>query len=133
MPGWIHLRRRDRRARCAPARPVVRIRRHRVVYRGPRWLLALAPAVAVAAVTAGALAGYLVVGGLVAMLVVVGWLGYALRVRRSVTAGPRGNGPAPPGGASVREPRRPLPVAPAGTAARLRDEEERPGQAVAVA
>jgi hypothetical protein len=86
----------------------------------------------VAALAAGTLAGYLTVGAVVAGLVVVAWLGYGMRVTRLVPAGPRGDGPAPPGGASMREPRRPLPVAPSGTAARPRHEDEPPGQAVAL-
>ena len=44
------------------------------------------------------------------------WLMLALRVTRLEPAGPRGDGPAPPGGAGVREPRA-LPLAPAGAAA----------------
>jgi hypothetical protein len=81
----------------------------------------------------GILAGHVVVGTVVAGQVVVGWMGYGIRVTRTVPAGPGGDGPAPPGGASMREPRRPLPIAPAGSAARQRYEDEPPGQAVALA
>jgi hypothetical protein len=49
------------------------------------------------------------------VLAVLVWLGFR---RPRVPAGPHRDGPAPPGGAGVREPRRPRPVSPAGAAAR---------------
>jgi len=67
-----------------------------------------------------------------ALLVAAG-LGVAMRrSRRRVPAGPHGNGPAPPGGAGVREPRRPLPISSAGSAARPLPDQDFPGQTAAV-
>src|SRR5437764_373734 len=63
-------------------------------------------------------AGHLGTSVLVSGLLVMAWLGYGMRLARRVPAGPHGDGPAPPGGAGVREPRRPLPMSPAGAAAR---------------
>jgi hypothetical protein len=88
---------------------------------------------ALAAFAIGTLTGHLLVGTVVAGLVVVAWIGYAIRVGRPVPAGPGGDGPAPPGGAAMRERRRPLLIAPAGAAARQRYEDEPPGPAVALA
>jgi hypothetical protein len=65
-------------------------------------------------------------------VVVAAWLAAVLRITHPLPAGPGGDGPAPPGGAGVREPRRPLPVAPAGVAERRRyDEDEPPFRVVA--
>jgi hypothetical protein len=129
------VRRRVRygRARCRPERLLARTPHHRVVYRGRVSAMVLMLLFALAVFAVGILAGHTVAGTVVAGLVVVGWIAYGVRVRRPVPAGPGGDGPAPPGGASMREPRRPLPVAPAGTAARQRYEDEPPGQAVALA
>jgi hypothetical protein len=65
-------------------------------------------------------------------LLVAAWLGYGIRLARRVPAGPHGDGPAPPGGAGVREPRRPLPLSPAGSAARPMPDQDPPGQAAAL-
>src|SRR5581483_3973937 len=93
-----------------PVRVVIRTRHHRLVYRGR-----IASLIAVAALTGvvvgtGAAIGRLDVAALVAGPAVAAWLAYQVRLIRPVPAGPRGDGPAPPGGASVREPRRPLPM-----------------------
>ena len=122
-----------RRSGCRPVRVLARTRRHRLVYRGWVSALVLMLVLVVAALAISTVAGHAVVGAVVAGLVVVAWLGYGMRVMRLASAGPRGDGPAPPGGASMREPRRPLPLSPAGTAARPRYEDEPPGQAVALA
>jgi hypothetical protein len=124
---------RYRQARCRPVRVMARTCRHRLMYRGRAWGLALMAALAVALLAVGVAAGHEVVGGVMAGVVAAAWLGYTIRVTRLVPAGPRGDGPAPPGGASVGEPRRPLPVSPAGSAARQRYEDEPPGRAVALA
>jgi hypothetical protein len=124
---------RYRRVRCRPERVLARTRRHRLVYRGRVSALVLILLLAPAVLAAGTLTGHVVVGTVVAGLVVAAWIGYGIRVTRPIPAGPGGDGPAPPGGASMREPRRPLPLAPAGTAARQRYEDEPPGQAVALA
>lgn len=50
-------------------------------------------------------------------IVVAAWLIYAIRVQRPIAAGWWG-GPDSPPGAGVREPRRPLPMSPAGAAER---------------
>lgn len=129
----VRRRLRYRRSRCRPVRVVARIGRRRLVYRGKIVPLILIIALAAAALTVGARTGHLGACGLAAGLLVLGWLGSAMRLTRVVPAGPRGDGPAPPGGAAVREPRRPRPVAPAGAAARPLDDEEPPWQAVAKA
>jgi len=114
-------------------RVVARIGHHRLVYRRGIVPLILMIALVTAAFAVTVPAGHLGVGALAAGLVVLAWLGYAMRLSRAVTAGPGGDGPAPPGGAAVREPRHPRPVAPAGAAARPFDDEEPPWQAVAKA
>ena len=124
---------RYRRDRCRPEQVLARTRHHRLVYRGRVSALVLMLVLVGTALAVGTLTGHLVVGTVVAGLVLVAWIGYGIRMRRPVPAGPRGDGPAPPGGASMREPRRPLPIAPAGTAARQRYEDEPPGHAVALA
>jgi hypothetical protein len=109
-----------------------RRRGYRLVYRGRLVvLIALAVLIGVALGT-GTATGHLGIGALSAGLLVTAWLAYSLRLVRLVPAGPRGDGPAPPGGASVREPRRPLPMSPAGSTARPRPDQEEPGQAVAL-
>jgi hypothetical protein len=110
-------------------------RRRVILRRRSVPLLALLIALAVAALTAGLLTGYVVAGtGALVLLLLVG-LAAALRVVRPVPAGPgpRGDGPAPPGGASMREPRRPLPRSPSGAAAMPIDRDEPPRRAVALA
>jgi hypothetical protein len=96
-------------------------------------LLVLAAAVA-ATVAAAVVTGYLVLGSVVSAVLVLAWLAFSLRVRRAVVAwtGPGGDGPAPPGGAGVREPRRPRPHSPAG-AAELPGDDGYPNRAVAIA
>jgi hypothetical protein len=94
-------------------------------------VLLVAVALVVAGLVTDTVVGPLWIGAGGAGLVVLAWLAYGVRVRGLMSAGPRGDGPAPPGGAAVREPRRPLPMAPAGAAARPRPEEEPPGRAVA--
>jgi hypothetical protein len=67
--------------------------------------------------TAAATTGYFLASAVMIGLAVVAWLILALRVPRLEPAGPGGDGPTPPGGAGVREPRRPMPLSPAGAAA----------------
>jgi hypothetical protein len=129
----VRRRLRYRRSRCRPVRVVARTRRHTLVYRGRIWGLVLMLVLVAAAFTVGTVLGHLALSTVTAGLAVGAWLWYGMRITRFVPAGPRGDGPAPPGGASVREPRRPLPLSPAGAAARPRDEDESPGQAVALA
>jgi hypothetical protein len=80
--------------------------------------MALAVAVlavlAVGSVVAGALAGYLVFTPLVVVPLVL-LLAFTRRRGRAPAGPPWGGGPTPPGGAGVREPRRPRPVQPAGS------------------
>lgn len=82
-----------------------------------------------AALSAGMVTNHLGIGAVAAGLIVVAWLVYSLRLTRPVLSG---DGPALPGGVSVREPRRPLPVRPAGSAARPRPDQDEPGQAIAL-
>lgn len=86
-----------------------------------------------ATLSTAVITGHLRTGSAIGAALVLAWLAYGLRVMRLTPHGPRGDGPAPPGGASVREPRRPRPHSPAGAAARPYDDDEPPGRAVAVA
>ena len=105
-------------------RILARRRERTLLYRAPVRTLALL-VVAVAALTTAAVAtGYVLVGAVIAGIAVLAWLALALHVSRLEPAGPRGDGPTPPGGAGVREPRRPLPFAPAGAAAMSLPNEE---------
>jgi hypothetical protein len=125
-------RRRYRRPACRPVRVVAKTRRHRLVYRGRFSSLVLLAVLLGAVLAAGTVTGHTGVAAIVAGAVVLAWLAYRIRLDRLVPAGPHGDGPAPPGGASVREPRRPLPMCPGGSAARPRPDQEPPGQAVAL-
>jgi hypothetical protein len=128
----VRRRLRYRRSAWRHPRVVARTRRHRLVYHGRiRGLMALA-VLAGAILTVGAVSGHVRLAAVLAGVVVVAWLAYRMRVTGVVPAGPGRNGPAPPGGASVREPRRPLPVSPAGVAARPRHDEQPPGPAAAL-
>lgn len=120
-----------RTADCRRVRIVAGFRRNAVVYRGRVVVLLMMLAVASAVFTAGLFAGYVLGAATTVGLLLVAWLAYALRVMPLLPAGPRGDGPAPPGGAGVREPRRPLPVHPAGAAVAPIDPDEPPGQVVA--
>lgn len=128
----VERRLRYRRRGDRPARVVVRTRHHRLVYRGRIGALIALLALAGAAFGTGTATGHLGIGALLAVLLVTAWLARSLRLNRPVPAGPRGDGPAPPGGASVREPRRPLPMSPSGSTARPRPDQDEPGQAVAL-
>lgn len=102
-------------------RTLVRHREWALHYRVPaRTALVLVGLVTVLAI-ATAIAGYVLAGAVAMGVLLLAGLGLALRVRRLQPAGPTGpaggNGPIPPGGVGVREPRRPLPHAPAGAAA----------------
>jgi hypothetical protein len=119
--------------RACRDRVLIRARRRALVYRrrGPIPTIVLL-LLAAAALVVGGTTGHLLVGGIGAAVVVAAGLAAVLRITRPVPAGPRGDGPAPPGGAGVREPRRPLPVAPSGVAERRRYEgDEPPFRAVA--
>ncbi len=123
---------RRRRVRRRPVRVLVRTRHHRLVYRGRIAVLAVTVTLAGAGLGTGAATGHLGLSVLVSGVLVAAWLGYGIRLDRRVPAGPRGDGPAPPGGAGVREPRRPRPMSPAGSAARPRPDQDPPGQAAAL-
>jgi hypothetical protein len=127
------VRRRLRYRRPGHPRNHVMLRTHRIrlVYRGRPALLAVVVTVAGIAVGAGSLAGHSGISSLGAGLVVAAWLAYRVRLTPPVFTGPHGDGPAPSGGAGVREPRRPLPICPAGSALRPRFEDD-PGDTVAV-
>lgn len=124
VPRRLHYR----RSAYRPARVPVTTRRYRLVYRGRLPALALVVALAATALVAGAAVGRPGIAAVVAGLAIAAWLAYRIRLIRALPAGPGGDGPAPPGGACVREPRRPLPVSPAGAAARPRHEEEPPAR-----
>jgi hypothetical protein len=128
----VRQRRRYRSSAGRPVRVVVRTRRHQLVYRGRIAVLAVMVALVGVALGTGTATGHLGMSVLGAGLVVAAWLGYGMRLARRIPAGPSGDGPAPPGGAGVREPRRPLPMSPAGSAARPRPDQDAPGQAAAL-
>lgn len=103
----------DRRRR---SRMIARSR-PRLVYAG-RWpFLVLAAVLVSAGIAVTATTGRDVLAWIPAV-VLLAWLAYAIRIRRPVPAGRPGNGPDPEPGAGVREPRRPLPMSPAGAAER---------------
>jgi hypothetical protein len=104
-----------------------------VVYPGRAWILLLVAVLTLGSLTIAALAGRPRLGFALAGLLAVAWLAYALRLTRLSPAGPGGDGPTPPGGAGVREPRRPLPHAPAGAAVRAIDDEQPRRGAAAIA
>jgi hypothetical protein len=103
-----------------------------LVYRGRAAALAALVALVGVVLGTGLAAAHLGGSVLVTGLLVTAWLGYGLRLDRRIPAGPHGNGPTPPGGAGVREPRRPRPISPAGSAARPMPDQDPPGQAVAL-
>jgi hypothetical protein len=131
-PGRAARRLRSRRRCHRPVHVVLRIRHHRLVYRRRVAALIVLAASTGTALGAGTVTGHPGIGAAAAGLIVVAWLVYSLRLTRPVLSGPPGDGPAPPGGASVREPRNPLPVRPAGSAARRRPDQDGPGQGVAL-
>lgn len=88
-----------------------------LLYRAPAWTVVLLAALVAVLATGAVIAGLLLAGAAAVGVAILAWLALALRVIRLAPAGPRGDGPAAPGGAGVREPRHPLPHAPAGAAA----------------
>ena len=95
----------------------VRRRERTLLYRAPARALVLLLGIVAALATAAATTGYFRAGAVTIGVAVVAWLILALRVTRLQPAVPRGDGPTASGGAGVREPRRPMPLAPAGAAA----------------
>lgn len=89
---------------------------YRLVYRGRWWAAALGVVLTAAAITLGVTFGLLMVS-MSPVIVMLAWLAYAVRIR-PVPAGTGGGGPDTEPGAGVREPRRPLPMSPAGAAER---------------
>jgi hypothetical protein len=128
----VARRLRYRRRGYRPARVVLRTRRHRLVYRGRIAALIVLAASIGAVLSAGTATGHLGVGAVAAGLIAAAWLAYNMRLTRPVLSGPPGDGPAAPGGASVREPRSPLPIGPAGSAARPWPDQDESGQAIAL-
>jgi hypothetical protein len=109
-------------------------RRHRVLrYRAPRWVLPVVAGLVAVVATVAAITGLALIGSVVVGTLLVAWLAMALRLVRPQPAGPvgGGDGPTPPGGAGVREPRRPLPMAPAGAAALPLPDDEDPRRGLA--
>jgi hypothetical protein len=128
----VRRRLRYRPSAGRPVRVVARTRHHQLVYRGRIAVLAaMAPLVGVG-LGSGMAIGHFGGAVLVTGLLVTARLGYGLRLARRVPAGPHGDGPAPPGGAGVREPRRPLPMSPVGAAARPIPDQDPPGHAAAM-
>jgi len=116
-PTTAAVRRRMRRRRWCTARTVLRLGRHRLLYAG-RWPFAVLAAVVSAAALAIGLVRALPPLAVAPVAVIAAWALYAMRWRRLVPAGTGGLGPDEPGGAGVREPRRPRPKGPAGAAER---------------
>ncbi|MEV6850304.1 hypothetical protein [Actinoplanes sp. NPDC051411] len=107
-------------------------RKRELAYRGRvAVLIPLLGLVGLALVT-GAVNNRLGAGALVAGLAVAVGLAHGLRLARPVLTGPRGDGPTPPGGAAVREPRRPLPMSPSGCGARPSRDPDESGHAIAM-
>jgi hypothetical protein len=107
------------------------MRRRRYVrlrYRWSVWTLAVPGAIAAGAVATAIVLNHVAVAAIVLGVAVLAFLAVTIRLSRPLPAGPRsgGDGPAPPGGAGVREPRRPRPVAPAGAAAMPLPDDGRP-------
>jgi hypothetical protein len=128
----VARRLRYRRRLARPGRVLIRIRRHRLVYRGRiASVVAFAALIGVLLGT-GTATGHPGIGALLGGLFATAWLAHSLRLTRPVPAGPYGDGPTPPGGASMREPRCPLPISPTGSAARPRPDPDEPGQAIAL-
>jgi hypothetical protein len=125
-------RSRYRRSTYRRTRVLIRTRHHLLAYRGRLGVLAVVTLLSAIAFGIGTAAGHPAISALAAGLVVFARLGTGLRLTRAVPAGRHGSGPASPGGASVREPRRPLPMSPAGSAARPRPEDDPPGQVIAL-
>jgi hypothetical protein len=130
--GRVRLRLRYRPSAGRRVHVVVRSRQHQLVYRGRIAVLVVTVALIAAALGAGTATGHLGMSVLVTGLLGAAWLGYGMRLDRRIPAGPYGDGSAPPGGAGVREPRRPLPLSPAGAAARPMPDQDPPGQAAAL-
>jgi len=118
--------------RCRKVRVLARRGDRALSYRGRPVALLVLTVLVIATLAAGVVTGLLVAAAASAGLLLLVWLAYALRLTRIVPAGP-GDGPTPPGGASMREPRRPLPHSPAGAAALPIPDEEPPGAAIALA
>ena len=93
-----------------------RRRQRTLLHRAPARALVLLVGMVAALATAAATTGYFLAGAVAIGVAVVAWLILALRATRLQPAGPGGDGPTP-GGAGVREPRRPMPLSPAGAAA----------------
>jgi hypothetical protein len=106
-------------------RPIARRGNRALSYRGPVWSLAALFGAFLAVLIVALATQYLLLGGIAIMAAFIAWAVLALRVERLEPAGPSGEDPDP-GGAGVREPRRPLPLAPAGAAALPLPEEEPP-------
>jgi hypothetical protein len=83
------------------------------------WRVLVVMAVlATALIVTGALTGLLVPAIVTSAAFVLAWTAFLLRPRRRVPQGGSGGGGRPgPQGGGVREPRRPLPMSPAGAAA----------------
>jgi hypothetical protein len=128
----VRQRLRYRRSVGRPVRVVLRTRHLQLVYRGRIAVLAVMVALVGAGLGTGTATGHPGMSVLVTGLLVAGWLGYGMRLARRIPAGPHRDGPAPAGGAGVREPRRPRPMSPAGSAARPVPDQNSPGQAVAL-
>jgi hypothetical protein len=124
-PGVRAIRRSGRR------RVLARRRDRALIYRAPARTVVLLAGMVAAIITVALVTGFVLAGAVLVGAIVLAWLALALRVTRLEPAGPRGDGPTPPGGAGVREPRRPLPFAPAGAAAMPLPDEEPPRRAVA--
>ncbi len=122
-----------RKGRCRRVRVIVSHRDRALIFQGRAPVLLVLIALVAATLSTAVITGYLRAGSAIGGALVLAWLAYGLRVMRLTPDGPRGDGPAPPGGAGVREPRRPRPHSPAGAAARPYDNEEPPGRAVALA
>lgn len=116
--------------RCRRVRVLARHGSRALTYRGRLPVLLLFLVLAATAITVGLFTGRVFLTATVVVVLALAWASYALRLTRITPVGP--DGWPPPGGAAVREPRRPLPKAPGGAAAFPLDDEP-PTSAVALA
>jgi len=116
--------------RCQRVRVLARRNTRALTYRGRLPALLLLAALIAAAITSGLVTERPGTATIAVAAFALVWIAYALRISRITPVGPD-SGP-PPGGAGVREPRRPLPKTSGGAAVFPLDDDP-PNSAVALA
>lgn len=105
------------RTACQGPRSLVRVGRTVVTFRGRLGGFLVASAVVAGLLAGGGAAGVLLPTGTAATAMRLVWAAFTLRVIRLTPACSSPGGDSGPGGAGVREPRRPKPFPPAGAIA----------------